>query len=66
MKPEISVVIATWQRTHLLNRCLKALVEQDIDDNRYEIIIVTDGPDHEELAKYVFGQCDGKLFFIAR
>jgi GT2 family glycosyltransferase len=45
MKPDISVVIATWQRTHLLNRCLNALVDQDIDDSRYEIIIVTDGPD---------------------
>jgi glycosyltransferase involved in cell wall biosynthesis len=45
MKPDISVVIATWQRTHLLSRCLNALVEQDIADNRYEIIIVTDGPD---------------------
>ncbi|MCS3796860.1 glycosyltransferase family 2 protein [Niastella sp. OAS944] len=49
MKPEMSVVIPTWQRTHLLNRCLNALVDQDIDDNRYEIIIVTDGPDQPTL-----------------
>ncbi|HUP12525.1 MAG TPA: glycosyltransferase, partial [Niastella sp.] len=49
MKPEISVIIATWQRTHLLSRCLNALVEQNINDNRYEIIIVTDGPDQSTV-----------------
>jgi glycosyltransferase involved in cell wall biosynthesis len=49
MKPDISVVIATWQRTQLLNRCLNALVDQDIDKTRYEIIIVTDGPDHPTM-----------------
>ena len=49
MKPEISVVIATWQRTHLLSRCLEALVDQDIDGNRFEIIIVTDGPDQPTM-----------------
>src|SRR5688572_20809812 len=45
MKPDITVVIATWQCTLLLNRCLNALVKQNIGDSRYEIIIVTDGPD---------------------
>jgi len=45
MKPEISVVIATWQRTDLLSRCLNALINQQIEESRYEIIIVTDGPD---------------------
>lgn len=45
MKPEISVVIATWQRTPLLARCLQALVKQTMPEDHYEIIIVTDGPD---------------------
>ena len=45
MKPEIAVVIATWQRPALLNRCLNALINQSIDHSHYEIIIVTDGPD---------------------
>jgi GT2 family glycosyltransferase len=49
MKPDIAVVIATWQRTSLLNRCLNALVKQSIDDSRYEIIIVTDGPDPQTV-----------------
>ncbi|WP_205511286.1 glycosyltransferase family 2 protein [Longitalea arenae] len=45
MKPWISVVIATWQRTHLIQRCLEALVKQTMPGNSYEVIIVTDGPD---------------------
>jgi glycosyltransferase involved in cell wall biosynthesis len=49
MKPSISVVIATWQRTALLGRCLAALLNQTIDTTSYEIIIVTDGPDHETV-----------------
>jgi len=49
MKPDISVIIATLQRTDLLSRCLKALVDQDIDGNRFEIIIVTDGPDQPTM-----------------
>jgi glycosyltransferase involved in cell wall biosynthesis len=45
MKPGISVVIATWQRSTLLQRCLQALVQQTMNESQYEIIIVTDGPD---------------------
>jgi len=48
MKPSLSVVIATWQRTALLERCLAALLNQTIQ-TRYEIIIVTDGPDKETV-----------------
>lgn len=45
MKTGISIVIATWQRTSLLQRCLQALVQQTLNESQYEIIIVTDGPD---------------------
>jgi glycosyltransferase involved in cell wall biosynthesis len=45
MKPAISVVIATWQRTGLLERCLQALINQTMSKPGYELIIVTDGPD---------------------
>ncbi|WP_049815502.1 glycosyltransferase family 2 protein [Niastella koreensis] len=48
MKPSLSVVIATWQRTTLLERCLNALLNQTIETS-YEIIIVTDGPDRETI-----------------
>src|SRR6266853_1557444 len=42
---QISVVIPTCRRPHLLQRCLQALVEQGFDKNFYEIIVVSDGPD---------------------
>jgi len=45
MKPDISVVVPTYKRTELLIRCLKALADQTIDKTRYEIIVVSDGPD---------------------
>ena len=45
MKPFISVVIATWQRTSLLHQCLQALIKQTMSERHYEIFIVTDGPD---------------------
>lgn len=49
MKPDIAVVIATWQRAVLLNRCLQALVNQTMDEDRYEVIVVTDGPDADTV-----------------
>jgi GT2 family glycosyltransferase len=45
MRPDISIVIPTFQRPALLARCLHALAHQHFPKNRYEIIIVTDGPD---------------------
>lgn len=45
MKPKISVVIPTYNRTELLLRCLRALADQCIEKSSYEIIVVSDGPD---------------------
>lgn len=45
MKPDISVVIPTYRRTELLLRCLEALASQCIANRRYEVIVVSDGPD---------------------
>ncbi|HWB92831.1 MAG TPA: glycosyltransferase [Puia sp.] len=42
---DISIVIPTYRRPALLFRCLSALYRQDMDPERYEIIVVTDGPD---------------------
>jgi glycosyltransferase involved in cell wall biosynthesis len=50
MKPDISVIIPTWRRPALLERCLKALIHQSFDKSRYEIIVVTDGPDIRSMA----------------
>lgn len=47
MNPVLSVVIATWQRPGLLKNCVEALVNQNMEANRYEVVIVTDGPDPE-------------------
>jgi len=43
--PEVSVVVPTWRRPELLDRCLQALVRQTLAPQRYEIIVCDDGPD---------------------
>lgn len=45
MNPVVSIVIPTYKRPHLLARCLHALAHQHFPRDRYEIIVVTDGPD---------------------
>lgn len=42
MKPSITVVVPTFRRPELLQRCLEALLAQDYD-GEYEIIVVDDG-----------------------
>jgi glycosyltransferase involved in cell wall biosynthesis len=42
---DISVVIPTCRRPQLLLRCLEALCNQAFEKERYEIIVVSDGPD---------------------
>ena len=43
----ISVVIPTYRRPDLLSRCLLALANQSFPLDQFEIIVVSDGPDHE-------------------
>ncbi len=45
MKPAVSVVIPTFRRPDLLERCLVAVANQEFDRGGYEIIVVNDGPD---------------------
>ena len=42
---DVSVVVPTWRRPDLLRTCLDALVRQDYDPRRYEVIVCDDGPD---------------------
>lgn len=42
---KISVVIPTYKRPALLERCLNALMEQTFPSKDFEIIVVSDGPD---------------------
>jgi glycosyltransferase involved in cell wall biosynthesis len=43
--PGITVVIPTYQRAELLARCLRALCEQTLPRDIYEVIVISDGPD---------------------
>jgi len=49
MSIEVSVVIPTYKRSELLSRCLYAAINQSMTCSRYEIIVVTDGPDKETV-----------------
>ncbi|HJU06532.1 MAG TPA: glycosyltransferase, partial [Nitrospiraceae bacterium] len=41
---QVSVVVPTYKRPHLLDRCLAALVAQILSPEQYEILVVDDGP----------------------
>lgn len=41
---QISIVVPTYNRPALLDRCLAALTSQLVDTTHYEIIVVDDGP----------------------
>jgi glycosyltransferase involved in cell wall biosynthesis len=41
--PVLSVVIATYNRGPILEKCLRALLDQTLAPDRYEIVIVDDG-----------------------
>lgn len=47
MSVRISVVVPTCRRHHLLARCLKALVEQDLDPADYEVLVADDAESEE-------------------
>src|SRR4051794_34077626 len=46
MNIEVSIVIPTYKRRSLLERCIKALQDQKFSEP-YEVIVVTDGYDSE-------------------
>ena len=43
--PDISVVVPTYKRPAMLERCLASILTQDYDPARFEIIVCDDGPD---------------------
>ncbi len=47
MRPRVSVVVPTYRRPELLERCLEALVTQTYLPHHYEIIVADDGADPE-------------------
>jgi len=42
---EVSVVVPTYQRPDMLERCLRAIIAQNYEKARFEIIVCDDGPD---------------------
>ncbi len=50
MEPFVSVVIPTYRRPLLLEKCLRALRQQSLSADRYEVIVVSDGPDEATKA----------------
>jgi len=47
MKYDIAVVMATFRRPALLRRCLECLAHQTLPMDRYQVIVISDGPDDE-------------------
>jgi glycosyltransferase involved in cell wall biosynthesis len=43
--PDVSVVVPTYRRPAMLERCLTSILTQDYDPARFEIIVCDDGPD---------------------
>ncbi|MDR5828613.1 glycosyltransferase [Caballeronia sp. LP006] len=48
---DVSVVVPTYRRPDMLERCLRAVMAQDMRASRYEIIVCDDGPDDATRAK---------------
>src|SRR5512133_1772839 len=47
---DLSVIICTYNRVHLLARTLPTVLNQDLPSEKYEIVIVVDGSTDETLA----------------
>ena len=43
MKPQLSVVIPTYNRVRLLKRLLNSLMDQDVESGVFEVLVVSDG-----------------------
>lgn len=63
---KISVVVPTYQRPHLLLRCVESLLSQNFPAVSYELIIVSDGPDNatsEALAEIPLKKFPGVQYY---
>jgi len=49
--PDVTVVVPTYRRPAMLERCLASLLTQDYDPVRFEIIVCDDGPDEATRAE---------------
>jgi len=51
--PQISVVICTYNRNQVLEKSLRAITDQTINQREYEILIVDNNPDGKELLEFI-------------
>ncbi len=49
--PEISVIIPTYNRAPIIEKCLRALEAQDYPAHRFEVIVADDGSEDDTLQK---------------
>ena len=61
MKYFVSIVVPTYNRPKLLERCLIALLNQDYDPARYEILVVDDAvnPETQAIVEQIYPRLDG-------
>jgi glycosyltransferase involved in cell wall biosynthesis len=50
--PRISVLVATHNRAELLQDCLMSFAEQTVDRSAFEVVVVDDGSDPDEAARF--------------
>jgi len=68
MKPELSVIISTYNRAPSLARVIDSLCAQDLPPAKYELIAMVDGEDSERLA-YLRGMhaaCSLRIIEVSR
>ena len=61
--PRISVVIATYERPALLRSCLASFADQTIDSGEYEVVVIDDGSEGDDLER-VLAEADERLNLI--
>lgn len=54
MSIQVSVVIPTFKRRALLIKCLTQLAHQNFPKEKYEVIVITDGPDIETKTEVAY------------
>jgi glycosyltransferase involved in cell wall biosynthesis len=64
---DVSVVIPTYRRADLLERCLRAVADQDLDPGRYEVIVADDAgePSTRKLVERIGSQTGVAMRYVA-
>lgn len=61
MTPEITLFCAVWNTAHLFRRSVETYLAQDLDPNRWELVVIDDNsPDHDKIVEALH-LLDGKV-----